>query len=337
MSKVSVEANETEKINQDVRVSVICKTYNQERYIRQCLESLVSQKTNFKYEIIVHDDASTDKTADIVREFAEKYSDLIVPIYQTENQYSKRVNTNLKFIHPILRGEYVAICEGDDFWTDENKLQIQFDYMNSNPECTLCCHTAYYANEDSSIIEDRLFRSYEKSCEIPMEELLVGWKMATNSIMYKFSARGNDVIPFQGDCRNGDLAQAVYLGLKGKIYYIDKPMSAYRVSSVGSLGWVWRSNFDLYRDSRTKYVEMLGRIDEYTNGKYHDVIKERQAAELFNMYVYVGDLKSARKYKDRFKKLPISAKVKLTAKHLFPSLYMKSRARWHKKKEEDRK
>ncbi len=118
-------------------VSIRCFTYNHEPYIRQCLEGFVMQKTNFRFEAIVHDDASTDGTADIIREYAEKYPDIIKPIYETENQYSKRDGSLARIMDAHMHGKYIAICEGDDYWIDPLKLQIQVDFLEANPEYTL--------------------------------------------------------------------------------------------------------------------------------------------------------------------------------------------------------
>lgn len=127
-----------EKSN-NMLVSVCCITYNHAPFIRQCLDGLVMQKTNFKYEIIIHDDCSTDGTTDIVKEYASKYPDLIVPIIQRENQYQNGVRRILAtFMLPIAKGKYIALCEGDDYWIDPLKLQKQVDYLDLNPEVGLC-------------------------------------------------------------------------------------------------------------------------------------------------------------------------------------------------------
>ena len=109
-----------------VMVSVICNTYNHEKYIKSALDGFVMQKTNFEYEVLIHDDASTDSTADIIREYEKKYPDIIKPIYQSENQYSKKVPISKTYQYSRAKGKYIAICEGDDYWTDPFKLQKQF-------------------------------------------------------------------------------------------------------------------------------------------------------------------------------------------------------------------
>lgn len=124
----------------DPLVSIICITYNHEPYIRQCLDGFMMQKTNFPFEVLIHDDASTDKTADIIREYKARYPDVIKPIYQTENQYSKGVKIGLTYLYPNAKGKYIAECEGDDYWTDPLKLQKQVDFLEDNPSYSLCVH-----------------------------------------------------------------------------------------------------------------------------------------------------------------------------------------------------
>ena len=121
-------------------VSVICLTYNHEKYIRRCLEGLLKQKTGFDYEVIVHDDASTDATPDLVREYAEKAPDIIKPILQKENRFSRGLSIIEPVILPVLRGKYVAMCEGDDYWTDPLKLEKQVRALADHPDCRLCLH-----------------------------------------------------------------------------------------------------------------------------------------------------------------------------------------------------
>lgn len=138
-----------DKDSRPVLLSIRCTVYNHERYLRKCLEGFVMQKTNFRFEAIVHDDASTDNSAAIIREFAEKYPDIIKPIYQTENQYSKHNGRVRKAIDAAISPEskYIAICEGDDYWIDSNKLQRQVDFLEDNPDYTYTCHRFRIYNE----------------------------------------------------------------------------------------------------------------------------------------------------------------------------------------------
>lgn len=121
-------------------VSIVCITYNHEPFISQCIEGFLMQKTNFKFEILINDDASTDKTQDIIKEYESKYPDIIKPIYQTENQYSKGVHPWFDILFPIAKGKYIALCDGDDYWTDPLKLQKQVDFLESNDKYSVCCH-----------------------------------------------------------------------------------------------------------------------------------------------------------------------------------------------------
>ncbi|MBQ4588440.1 MAG: glycosyltransferase [Bacteroidaceae bacterium] len=123
-------------------VTIRCLTYNHEPYIRQCLDGFVMQKTNFRFEAIVHDDASTDGTATIIKEYAEKYPDIIKPIFQKENQYSKHNGSISKIMNEYTHGKYIALCEGDDYWIDPLKLQKQVDFLETHHDYGIC-HTAY--------------------------------------------------------------------------------------------------------------------------------------------------------------------------------------------------
>lgn len=123
----------------DILVSISCITYNHAAYISQCLDGFVSQKTNFKYEILIHDDCSTDGTDEIIKRYAEQYPDIIKPLFEEVNQYSqgKPIGTSVWNI-PRAKGKYIAFCEGDDYWIDEYKLQKQVDYLEQHPEVGMC-------------------------------------------------------------------------------------------------------------------------------------------------------------------------------------------------------
>lgn len=304
-----------------VKVSVSCCVFNHERYLRKCLESLVSQKTNFRYEVLVHDDASTDKSAEIIREFQEKYPDVIKPMYQISNQYSKG---NPPGVINLRRasGEYIAICEGDDFWTSDDKLQKQVDFLEKHQDFSMCVHAAYYARENGSFFTNKYFQPYNYSHEVPIEEIIAGWKFATNSIMYRMSARKELVIPFRGDCPNGDYATTVYLALNGKVFYINEFMSAYRLESIGSLNFVWKENVSAFVESRTKYIAMQGRLDEYTNFKYSNIIKNNVDYARFAISIVTGDFNGAREYSFFWEKLEKGTKVKLWLHNYCPTLFL---------------
>ena len=137
-------------------VSISCITYNHEPYIVQALNGFLMQKTSFPFEVLVHDDASTDRTADIIREYEKKFPKIIKPIYQKENQYSKgftAVTATWNF--PRAQGKYIALCEGDDYWIDENKLQKQVDFLEKNPEYGMCYTNFNLVSEKSKNIKQK--------------------------------------------------------------------------------------------------------------------------------------------------------------------------------------
>ena len=142
-------------MHQKPLISILCVTYNQKDYIVQTIEGFLMQKVDFPIEIIIHDDASTDGTTEILREYVQKYPDLIKPIFQEKNQYSQKVNIWNTFIYPKAQGKYYAECEGDDYWTDPNKLQRQIDFLESNPEY-IFSHTSfkYYDQANKKFLED---------------------------------------------------------------------------------------------------------------------------------------------------------------------------------------
>ena len=135
-------------------VSICCITYNHGKYIRDAIEGFLMQKISFPIEILIHDDASTDKTADIIREYKLKYPDIIKPIYQTENQYSKGISISATYQFPRARGKYIALCEGDDYWTDPYKLQKQVDFLEANAEYGLVSTDIDLIDENGKHIPD---------------------------------------------------------------------------------------------------------------------------------------------------------------------------------------
>lgn len=140
----------------DITVSVCCLAYNHQSFIRECLDGFVMQKCNFNFEVLINDDASTDNTAKIIKEYEAKYPEIIKPIYQTENQYSKGIKPTLSFNFPRAKGKYIALCEGDDYWTDPLKLQKQVDFLEANEECSFCFHKTYRKEESATDCQNLL-------------------------------------------------------------------------------------------------------------------------------------------------------------------------------------
>lgn len=163
-------------------VAIKCLVYNHEPYLRDCLEGFVMQQTNFPFVAIVHDDASTDSSAAIIREYEEKYPDIIKPIYETENQYSKRNGSLGRIMNAAIDAtgaKYVAICEGDDYWIDPLKLQKQVDFMEANPECGLV-FTNHECDKNGVV-----FNVKSLIDNITFENLVLANTIVTCSVLYR--------------------------------------------------------------------------------------------------------------------------------------------------------
>ena len=284
--------------NAECLVSVLCTTYNHEKYIRQCLDSMVGQKTDFPFEIIVRDDCSTDGTGEIIREYGEKYPDTVIPMILEFNHFSRGLtNDSFARMFGMARGKYIAICEGDDFWTDPEKLQVQTDYLESHPDFSLCVTASYFANPDGTLKKGEVFRTDTVSRELTMEEIIDGWKAATNTVVYRKACLEEDVIiPFLGTCVNEDYARMVYMAEKGKVYYMDRLTGAYRVGNPGSFSDDTHRRPEVYRARVIGFAEMLDRMDAWTEGKYTALIRKVRDRQLFDMYANLGDRENMKKY-----------------------------------------
>lgn len=257
-------------------VSVICTAYNHEKYIRKAIESVLAQKTEFSYEFLIHDDASTDHTAEIIREYAEKYPDIIVPIYEKENMYSQnRLND---CIYPYVRGVYIAYCEGDDYWTDNNKIQIQAEYLNTHPGCTACCHAFYTINEEDTRILDK-GRAMQGDGALPVE-FFIEWRtkdvpqISTSMIRKKYRTDVPELFKWIGTI--ADVPIYIWCALNGEIHYMDRVMSVWRKGRTAS--WTARiKNPALGINQCTARLDFNAKLEEYTNHRY------RKSIEISNM------------------------------------------------------
>lgn len=138
-------------------ISICCLTYNHAPFIRKCLDGFLMQQTDFPIEILIHDDCSTDGTIEIIQEYTAKSPELIFPLYEEENQYSRGGAGKMDlYNYRRARGKYIAYCEGDDYWTDPLKLQKQVDFMETNPEYSVCWHRSkQFFVETGEYIEDK--------------------------------------------------------------------------------------------------------------------------------------------------------------------------------------
>lgn len=174
-------------VNTSPLVSIQCITYNHEKYIKDAIEGFLIQKTNFPVEILIHDDASTDKTAEIIREYELKYPNLFKPIYQVENQYSKKKGLVTSIQNKRSKGKYIAKCEGDDYWTDPLKLQKQVDFLESHPDYTLSCHNYKILDLDGKGYRDsyeEYFTKNKEFIEIDTEMYVQHWLTKTLTVVF---------------------------------------------------------------------------------------------------------------------------------------------------------
>lgn len=215
-----------------IKVSIRCFAYNHERFIRQCLDGFVMQKTDFRFEAIVHDDASTDNTAAIIREYAEKYPDIIKPIYETENQYSKHDGSLTRIMNAHTRGKYVAMCEGDDYWTDPYKLQKQVDFLESHPDYVMCSHLFDVYNERNKQLQKNDESSFTgKSYDL--DTLINGeWYFQPLTVLFRFDAYDREHFASYGLSMDVILYYEL-LRRGGKGYCLPDVMAVYRIHDGG--------------------------------------------------------------------------------------------------------
>ncbi len=221
-------------MNENIKLSIVCLAYNHERFIRDCLDGFVMQKTDFPFEILINDDASTDKTADIIREYEAKYPDLFRCVYQTENQWGKKsVWTDILF--PMVRGKYVALCEGDDYWTDPLKLKKQVEFMEAHPDFSVCFHPVTVHWDDNSE-PDKIFpnekgRFYKT--ELTLTDLLDHNFIQTNSVIYRWRFHHDPLTLMPNDILPGDWFLHLLHAQTGKIAFLPDVMAVYRRNQGG--------------------------------------------------------------------------------------------------------
>lgn len=261
---------------EDILVSVICITYNQEKYIRHCLDSMLCQKTNFKFEIIVHDDASTDSTGEIIKEYESKYPDIVKPIYQKENKYSQDIwVTDCAF--EKARGKYLAFCEGDDYWCDENKLQLQFDFMEANEDYSLCFHKTATFYEYKNELDDNWFfwkdKAYNGSGVYTQEELIKLNTVPFSSQFYRKSDYAKQTM-FSNKIIYGDMCATLFCGTRGKGFCIDRIMSVYRRNVDMSAMTKTFHSVEKYNKGIKGTIIIFKSIDKLSNNKFHEIFEE---------------------------------------------------------------
>ena len=220
-------------------VAIHCLVYNHEAYIRDCLNGFVNQKTDFRYVAIVHDDHSSDKSASIIKEYAEKYPQIIIPIYETENQYSKHDGSIRRIMYEAIdatNAKYVAMCEGDDFWIDPLKLQKQVDILEKDNSLMACCTNSSRVDKNGNVLEEKLSNPvvlnnvsgkytlrdfFEQNHIYPTASVVYRLKNV-KEVREKFDIMRN---PYMGDW-------TLWIALLcfGEMYYLDEVTCAYRIN-----------------------------------------------------------------------------------------------------------
>lgn len=267
MKEIEPLKNSNWSINEVPLVSISCITYNHSKFIKDTLDGFLMQRTSFPMEILIHDDASTDGTQEIIREYAAKYPAIIKPIYQTENQWSKGRKGDKVFNYPRAKGKYIAHCEGDDYWIDPLKVQKQVDFLEQNPEYGVVYTNINKVNKENHIIERNSISDLEPSELESFEHFLIQapflapctWVFRKNLIKERAK---NYVV--------GDLPLLLDIVAESKIYklpditanYRVLPQSASHFTSIRQHYAFMKGIYELQMDYAQKYRVNQETIDE---------------------------------------------------------------------------
>ena len=272
-------------------VSICCVTYNHEKYISETIDGFLMQETDFAFEILIHDDCSEDNTQKIILNYVEKYPNIIRTVFQKENQYSKGIKRVSSFLFQIANGEYYALCEGDDFWTDSRKLQIQLDAMKQYPNIGISFHPAFEFYDDKGRGKI-LARHFHANKLVTTSKVILGGGIfcPTASLMFKKEAL-SDLPEWFYKAPVGDYFMQILGSSHGGALYIDRPMSIYRKGHSGS----WTNSF--FSDSQNfaeqyaaknqtlkfELIETLKAMNAYYDYKYDDEIQQRISIALASL------------------------------------------------------
>lgn len=208
-------------------VTIQCLTYNHEPYIRQCLEGFVMQQTDFCFEVIVHDDASTDETPNIIREYAEKYPNIIRPILETENQWSKNDGSLERIMKEHTHGKYIALCEGDDYWIDVYKLQKQVDFLETHEEYGLVHTNCMIAYEKRNFILEPFQKEGVPNGNV-YKQILERNFISTLTVVYRANLLKYAELEI-GNIRYWDRMMWICFSRYTNFYYLDENTAVYRI------------------------------------------------------------------------------------------------------------
>lgn len=282
-------------------LTVFCIVYNHSEFISDALNGFLNQKTDFPFEIIVHDDASTDGTQEIIKKYQKDYPNIIKAIFQKENQYSKGRRA-LGFFQGLSNAPYLAICEGDDYWYDPNKLQLQVDYLEGHPECVITGHDAFVIDESRKLLSRSKLPDGQKK-DWSARDLAEG-KAWVLTMTWVYRNVVSEFAPERNMVRNGDNFFVSILGrYGGSHYHSDIQPAAYRVHAGG----IWSSaSTDMKLDDKVntlfwmyRYYKRIGRrdlADIFLSRYKKNIIRRISVSELFKeMAIRLGMLRSIKK------------------------------------------
>ncbi len=264
-------------------VSICCLAYNHEPYIEDALEGFLIQETDFPFEVLIHDDASTDRTADIIREYEAAYPHIIKPIYQTINQFTHGGNITIRFQYPRAQGEYIAICEGDDYWISPIKLQNQVEALNKHPEINICFHSAK-CNKNGKISRDELchYSDYEKIFTLEETILGDGGFMPTPAVMFRSKVIPKLITFFKsaGNTGVGDLFTQIIASNPNGSLFIPYTFSTYRMNAKGSWTTKNSNNYQYRLQNNILIIKALINLNNQIGSKSSIFLNQLRAKYL---------------------------------------------------------
>lgn len=277
----AAEHHSTTGLDPDVKVSVVVVTYNHERFIAEALDSVLRQRTPFPVEVIVSEDFSTDRTRAVIEGYRDRYPERIRLLLSERNLND---NTVLSRALTAARGEYVALLDGDDWWTSTEKLARQVRVLDADRAATICFHNVEVVYEDRHIRPhpyhlDRPVHTVSKGRPRPrsgLEDLIGGNFIQTCSVMFRASALG-DIPEWYAALPVGDWPLYILLAGKGHILYLDDVLAAYRVHAQG----YWSARLSTNKDVADieRLLETYAVLDRHLSGRYHDIV-ERDSSYL---------------------------------------------------------
>ena len=309
---------------ENISVSICCITYNHENFIRDTLDGFLSQKTNFAFEVLIHDDASTDNTQQIIIEYAQKCPDIIKPILQKENLRSKGISVQRTYNYTRITGKYVAFCDGDDYWSDPLKLQMQYDALEEHTDCALCVHKTRLIKENGEKMKARIPEGFFSEGMLKTEEYIhlrvgEGRYLAQTSSYFVRKKIVDDFMNYQHGYPCGDLPLELFALQYGHCWYIPREMSCYRQHSSSLMAMNGKT-----MDAGIRYNQRMivghKTLNEYTKGKYIEDIQcgiQRSEANILKLQGSYREILS-KKYRKAYKVMSWKTKLLICFGAVFP-------------------